>query len=147
MGQSKSRHHVHFYDTTPQAKQSKIYFEYIGLSEKDVFKLYTLYTSMNIDDDCEAVDMDEILKTFKIEATLFIRKVLDVFGLNLDVVTFRAFVIGCWAYCTLSNAAMVHFIFDMYTPAGVGGVVSGDMNRMLLEMYGSRYDQSTHAPM
>ena len=55
------------------------------------------------------------------------------------------FVIALWNYCTLGKPALIMFAFDLYDQDGSGKIDFKEVECMLKEVYGRKYDNNVQA--
>lgn len=145
MGQTHSRDTVLFYSSNERAGISKTFFNSLGISEEDAQKLHDIFIAID-DDGTLSMIFKEIILDFKLDETVFVLKVFNVYDkTDFTFITYEEFVIALWSFCTLSNADMVDYVFDMYDTDGTERINATDMVKMLKDIYGGRFELNSHA--
>jgi Ca2+-binding EF-hand superfamily protein len=91
-------------------------------------------------DGSGSVDTVELLTLLDIERTRFTEQIFAVFDNDgSGKVDFREFVMSLWNYCTIGQAALEIFTFDMYDADSSGVLSPAEVSRMLTDVYGSKH--------
>lgn len=96
------------YTYFPLVGMDSAYFDALLLNECEVGQLYSIFLKL-VSSGGSKASVDHICNFMNIDANLFIRKVL---GLGeCDLVSFPAFVIGFWNFCTADKNCFGKLIF------------------------------------
>lgn len=114
-------------------------FTSLKLSRSDVNQLYKMFCKVDLDGS-GSVDTVELLTLLDIERTRFTEQIFAVFDNDgSGKVDFREFVMSLWNYCTIGQAALEIFTFDMYDADSSGVLSPAEVSRMLTDVYGSKH--------
>ncbi len=84
----------------------RIQFETLQLKEKEVAKLFKIFSQIDVDQD-GGMGLVELLTLVNVERTAFSERVFSIFDENRSgKIDFREFVLSLWNYCTLSPATL-----------------------------------------
>jgi hypothetical protein len=135
---------IKFYSKNEEAAKSKVYFHNLGISEADALKLHDVL--IEIDGDIFDTAVTELLIFWKLDDTIFFRRVFNVFGKkNYNCVTYEEFVIALWSFCSLDNNAMTEYVFEMYDMDGSFRMDRQDTITLMKDTYGARLEDNAHA--
>ena len=67
------------------------------------------------------IDLDEFYQFFELERTKFADRVFGILDLDQSgELSFQEFMLGCWNYCSSSEANIIKFAFDIFDLDGNG---------------------------
>lgn len=115
----------------------RVEFEALGLREPEVGKLLNVFKQIDRDSS-GSVALTELLSFVGWNETPFALRIFCMFDQdNSGVIDFREFVVSLWNYCTLSNANLDIFAFDLYDTDSSGELSIEEVDKMIREVYGS----------
>jgi Ca2+-binding EF-hand superfamily protein len=117
----------------------------LKLTRSEIKKLFTIYRKID-SDRSGSVDIIEMLTYLDIENTSFNQRVFSVFDMNRSGrIDFREFVLSLWNYCTLGNATLDIFTFDLYDKDRSGVLSPPEVEQMVIDLYGKNYANNAKA--
>mmetsp|Transcript_10654 Transcript_10654/g.16149 ORF Transcript_10654/g.16149 Transcript_10654/m.16149 type:complete len:356 (+) Transcript_10654:153-1220(+) len=147
MGASQSSRSgpVKFYATHKEFNVYKSDFKALGLEETDVYNFYKAFTAID-DDGSNEIALSEFCLFMQTDSNGFVKRIFNVFDWNnSNSISFVEFVVGLWGFCTLSDAYIVNFVFDVYDKNTSGAIEREESEIILKDLYGSRFEHSVHA--
>lgn len=120
-------------------------FDALKLTHAEVGQLLKIYQKMDVDRS-GSIDLHEMFRFLQIEKTPFTQRVFTIFDADgTGRVDFREFVLAMWNYCTLGNATLDIFTFDIYDEDGGGSLSMKEVCVMLEDIYGSDFKKNSRA--
>jgi Ca2+-binding EF-hand superfamily protein len=117
----------------------------LKLSRSEIKKLFNLYRKIDMDRS-GSIDIIEMLTFLDVENTSFNQRVFSVFDMNRSGrIDFREFVLSLWNYCTLGNATLDIFTFDLYDNDRSGVLSKVELEQMVKDLYGKNYQNNPKA--
>jgi hypothetical protein len=88
----------------PGLAKWKSQFEYLGLSDNDIMKLYLLYNKLQVE-KAEQIAVLRLLKKFHLEDNAFMTRAMStlVDKESGNIPNFRDFVFTLWSFCTIER--------------------------------------------
>jgi len=122
-------------------------FRALKLTPAEINGFYKLFRKIDVDNS-GSIDTVELLTLLDIENTRFTEQVLAVFdGDKSGKVDFREFLMCTWNYCTVGDASLDLFAFDLYDEDGSGRLGQDELVQMLKDIYGRNYKNNQQAKM
>jgi Ca2+-binding EF-hand superfamily protein len=120
-------------------------FVALKLSRSEVKKLFALFRKIDMDRS-GSIDVVEMLTFLDIENTSFNQRVFSIFDMNRSgKIDFREFVLSLWNYCTLGNATLDIFTFDLYDKDRSSILSKIEMEQMVMDLYGKNFQSNPKA--
>lgn len=120
-------------------------FYALKLTRSEIRRLYDLFRKIDMDRS-GSIDIVEMLTFLDIENTSFNHRVFSVFDMNKSGrVDFREFVLSLWNYCTLGNATLDIFTFDLYDKDRSGVLSGPEIEVIIRDLYGKHYAENPKA--
>ena len=108
-------------------------------------RLFEVYCKIDQDLSGEIATW-ELLEFLHLERTKFTKRIFRMFDEDgSGQIDFREFTVSLWNYCTLGKPALIMFAFDLYDRDGSGAIDFGEVEQMLKEVYGRKYDNNVQA--
>ncbi|RYG69502.1 hypothetical protein EON64_02535 [archaeon] len=122
----------------PTFKPYKSQFEALKFKPTEVVRLKRIFDSIDIDHS-GSIGLKELLTHLDIESNnKFSKRVFSIFDEDgSGQVDFREFVLSIWNYCTLSQATLALFAFDLYDADRTGFLSPVEIEGILKDLYGS----------
>ena len=126
----------------PDDQEWEITFRALGLDEKTIKIFWKIFYKMNKSHDGE-VSIIEFLNFFNLDRTTYAAKAFGycdtVGGGEMD---FLEFIVSVWNMCTLSPETLTNFTFDLYDLDDDGELGYDEMETMIKELYGWKWEDS-----
>lgn len=122
----------------PIFKPYKSQFEALKFKPSEVLRLKQIFDTIDIDHS-GSIGLKELLNHLDIETNnKFSKRVFSIFDEDgSGQVDFREFVLSIWNYCTLSQATLALFAFDLYDADRTGFLSPAEIEGILKDLYGS----------
>jgi Ca2+-binding EF-hand superfamily protein len=102
MGICPSKYHVP-YKYFPELVGFRKTFQCLGITDREVGKIYKIFKSIDIDDSKE-IDIAEVLVHLHVEKTFFNKRVFGLLDSDASgELNFEEFTVGLWNYCSVEN--------------------------------------------
>mmetsp|Transcript_1741 Transcript_1741/g.2724 ORF Transcript_1741/g.2724 Transcript_1741/m.2724 type:complete len:509 (-) Transcript_1741:189-1715(-) len=145
MGCGPSTKYDNIYLTVPKVRQYIGDFNALGISERDVGRLYGLFTVID-SDGSGCIEIIELLMFLDVERTRFTKRIFSMFDDdNSGEIDFREFVLSIWNYCTLGKTSLIVFAFDLYDQDKSGYIDVPEAQHLIKDVYGEKFHMNTHA--
>ena len=126
-----------FYQQNGEAFNHKESFEKLGLRERDVKMLWSVFDEVPKDSK-DRISFGGFLQYFLLDREPLIERIFEILDeSNQQSLDFRDFVIGLWSYCTLAKPSLTMLAFDIYDLESEGKVHVEQMHLMVKEIYGT----------
>mmetsp|Transcript_8863 Transcript_8863/g.13282 ORF Transcript_8863/g.13282 Transcript_8863/m.13282 type:complete len:447 (+) Transcript_8863:128-1468(+) len=133
------------YTKYPHLEPWRDEFEALRLKKSDVESLYKVFTRIDTDGS-GTIQVEELLDYLDVDRNKFTQRVFSIFDEDgSKCVDFREFAVALWNYCTLGNATLILFAFDLYDGDSSGIIDASEVDVMLKEIYGDNYAKNVHA--
>uniref|UniRef100_A0A7S1UAP5 EF-hand domain-containing protein n=1 Tax=Phaeomonas parva TaxID=124430 RepID=A0A7S1UAP5_9STRA len=138
-------HNISVYEEIAIARENRKSFEALHLDEHDVAKLFAVFTSIDTTGTSE-LTLNEFLKFANLPLeNSFVERVFAIMDDDENgTIDFREFVVSVWNYCSLSQASLSMFAFDLYDRDGSGEIDTCEVEEMLQDIYGAEW--KAHQP-
>eukprot|EP01031_Cornospumella_fuschlensis_P037493 gene37493-45531_t len=120
-------------------------FKALRLTDNEIRRFLNMYQAIDRDNS-GAIDLQELLNYLDIENTSFSHRAFSVFDINNSgKIDFREFVLSLWNYCTLGNATLDVYTFDLYDRDQSGVLSESEVQSMLKDLYGKTFHTNPRA--
>ena len=86
------------------------------------------------------IDIAELLVHVQLEYTPFTKRVFSLFDDdNSGAIDFHELCMCLWGYCSLDEAELVIFAFELYDTDGSGLMDRSEVNLLLMDVYGQTF--------
>ena len=120
-------------------------FAAMKLTKDEVRLFYKNFRKVDMDHS-GYINVVELLTMIDSERTHFTERVFRLFDQDgSGRVNFREFVLSIWNYCTLTQASLDLFTFDLYDEDGTGILSIDEVHNMLKEIYGKHFEKNPRA--
>jgi serine/threonine-protein phosphatase 2B regulatory subunit len=114
-------------------------FSALKLTRSDVNQLLEMFNRVDLDGS-GSVDLIELLTLLDIDRTRFTEQIFTIFDSDgSGKLDFREFVLSVWNYCTVGDASLDIFAFDLYDTDSSGVLSPSEMANMLQDIYGKKH--------
>jgi len=126
----------------PDNQEWEITFRALNLDEKTIYKFWKLFYKMNKTGDGE-VSIIEFMNFFNLDRTTYVEKAFKycdtVGGGEMD---FLEFIVSVWNMLTLNPSTLTNFTFDLYDLDDDGELSYDELETMIKELYGPKWEES-----
>jgi serine/threonine-protein phosphatase 2B regulatory subunit len=120
-------------------------FEALKLNASDIGKLFNIFRRVDVDNS-GTIELVELLVHIDVERTKFSERIFSIFDEDASgEIDFREFVLSLWNYCSLSNATLDIFAFDLYDRDSSGQLSGAEVDGMLRDVYGNNFSKNQFA--
>ena len=162
MGCIISRKYDAIYEKKEDVKKYEGDFELMGLTQKDIGRLFEAFQLIDIDQSGSIILL-ELVEYLDLEESSFVKKAFNVFDIDHSkTISFHEFVLSVWDYCTLSRENLgtadslpppslsvclcaALYAFRLYDSDDSGMIDKKETEKMLKDMYGKHYKTSPQA--
>mmetsp|Transcript_30923 Transcript_30923/g.51725 ORF Transcript_30923/g.51725 Transcript_30923/m.51725 type:complete len:209 (+) Transcript_30923:21-647(+) len=114
-------------------------FKTLQFTDTEISKLRQVYKKIDIDHNGR-LNIVELLMFLDLERTPYTERVMALFDTdNTGYVDFKEFVTAVWNYCTVNQASLYIFAFDLYDLDRTGKLTVAEIKHMLKDLYGKSY--------
>lgn len=144
MGICPSKYHKP-YKYFPELVSFRKTFDCLGVTDKEVGKLYKRFKLIDVDDS-KSIEVAEILVHLHMEKTFFNKRVFGLLDTDASgELNFEEFMVGLWNYCSVEDEHFEHFAFDLYDIDHSGNIDIVEAQFMVKDIYGEEFEHSVHA--
>lgn len=88
----------------------------------------------------------DFLTSLELCVTPFSRELFSSFGDKSELqVNFREFVLTIWNFCTQTHSSLTAFAFDLYDKSSQGSIDKHELEKMLCDIYGDKFETNAYA--
>lgn len=118
----------------PKAERT---IETLGITREDAARILAVFFRIDKDASNE-VSLVEFLSYFKFEPTKFAVRCFSIMDEDRSgEIDFREFLVSIWNYCTYTKHGLMLFAFDLYDLDNSGEIDQDEMERIVVEIYGT----------
>jgi Ca2+-binding EF-hand superfamily protein len=122
-----------------------VQFKALHLQGNELTKLFHIFKSIDRDQR-GSVDVKELLDYLDLEDSEFSKRTFSVFDVNgSGHIDLREFILSLWNYCTLTQASLDIFTFDLYDTDASGILSFSEVENMVKDLYGKNYHHNPNA--
>jgi serine/threonine-protein phosphatase 2B regulatory subunit len=120
-------------------------FEALQMNKAELNHLFFAFKSIDRDQG-GSIDISELLQHLDIEETSFSKRTFSVFDSNRSgSIDLREFILSLWNYCTLTQATLDIFAFDLYDTDESGELSFQEVENMVCDLYGANINHNANA--
>ena len=91
------------------------WIERSGISKNDLKKFYKVFEELKEEENhCRTIKIAAFLESTEIEFSQYAQRALQARKNSGESLTFSAWVLGCWNYCTMDEIYLTEFAFSRY---------------------------------
>eukprot|EP00981_Chlorochromonas_danica_P004690 scaffold931_cov200-Ochromonas_danica.AAC.18 len=123
----------------------KAQFEALCLRPGDVQRFLKTFHVIDVDGS-GSIGLSELLNHLDLERNRFTKRIFSIFDEDKSgQIDFREFVLSFWNYCTLSQATLALFAFDLYDTDATGNLSPKEIDGLLHDLYGNEASTNQQA--